>query len=203
MVYNNGLVTGFASKGYIPIGVVYTPLLWNDSGEYSYFYIDFKEGVDSFSIGMLRESILVYGSSSLATIISFNKVSPRLYKIYIDSLLNTFTRGVAIINVKNTKLEYLAGQSVSPFSTMFYVNGIPMTLEVPMKYDVGTVPSMQFLTHMENEVSSIILVEVFTAAGPFETVSIAELNFKHTASLITEAAMFIITTEGDPIIIIP
>jgi len=60
--FQNGYICGMATKGLVKTGDPYEPKVWNDSGEYSYFYIDFKQSLSDFSMGMLTESIIVHDS---------------------------------------------------------------------------------------------------------------------------------------------
>ena len=52
--FQNGFVCGIATKGLVKSGALYEPTIWNDSGIYNYFYIDFRRTMQAFSLGMLK-----------------------------------------------------------------------------------------------------------------------------------------------------
>ena len=46
-------------------GAVYEPVVYNDEGVYSYFYIDFLKAVAPFSLGMWNESIIIHDGAQV------------------------------------------------------------------------------------------------------------------------------------------
>ena len=78
--FQNGFVCGMATKGLTRSGEYYKPIIWNDSGEYSYFYIDFKKSMEFFTLGMFNESIIVHDSEQLP-VKGIENISPSVYKI--------------------------------------------------------------------------------------------------------------------------
>ncbi len=127
--FQNGFICGMATKGLIKTGSQYEPILWNDEGVYTYFYIDFKRAMSPFSQGMLAESIIVYSDAQLP-ITGFSKVSGSVYKIFCD--ISNKPRGVLVFNRKSTLLTYTNGQKLPVFSTLFYVAG--QTAQEPLDY---------------------------------------------------------------------
>ncbi len=119
--FQNGFICGMATKGLVKSGAQYTPNAWNDEGVYDFFYIDFKQALELFSLGMLQESIILHDSAQVF-ISGVEYVSPGLYKIFCD-LENRF-HGVTVINKITTYLRFATGRKVFPFSIHFYVNGI-------------------------------------------------------------------------------
>ena len=63
--FQNGFLCGMATKGLVRSGELYKPLIYNDSGVYSYFYIDFRRAMQAFSTGMFAESIIIHDSSQI------------------------------------------------------------------------------------------------------------------------------------------
>lgn len=63
--YQNGFVCGMATKGLVRSGQLYQPIIYNDTGVYDYFYIDFRRALEPFSLGMWNESIVVHDSVQL------------------------------------------------------------------------------------------------------------------------------------------
>lgn len=59
--FDNGFACGVVLH-IVRSGDMYQPVCRNDSGIYSYFYIDFRRAMMPFSLGMFNESILVYDS---------------------------------------------------------------------------------------------------------------------------------------------
>jgi hypothetical protein len=130
--FQNGFVCGMATKGMIKTGSQYEPLVWNDEGIYSYFYIDFKRAVSKFSTGMVAESLVVHDSVQL-TITGFDKISDSVYKLYVN-IAGKFN-GITVINKASTYLTFTDGSKVTPFSVMFYVAGLAKYERIPYMYD--------------------------------------------------------------------
>ena len=132
--FQNGFLCGLAMKGLIKTGSQYEPILWNDEGIYSYFYIDFKRAIAPFSLGMLAESIIVYGDAQIP-ITGFEKVSSSVYKIFCD--ISNKPKGVLVFNRKSTLLTYTNGQKLPVFSTLFYAAGQVPQESLDYMYDIS------------------------------------------------------------------
>ena len=114
------------------ISAAYKPSVWNDSGVYSYFYIDFGAALESFSLGMFNESIVVHDSLQLS-VTSVVYVSPGVYKVYCD--ISNKMHGVTVLNKKTSLLYYAAGGRLPIFSVHFYVSGIVAYIQVKYIYE--------------------------------------------------------------------
>lgn len=132
--FQNGFICGMATKGLIKTGSQYEPILWNDEGIYSYFYIDFKRAIAPFSLGMLAESIIVYGDAQIP-ITGFTKVSSSVYKIFCD--ISNKPKGVLVFNRASTLLKYSSGQKLPVFSTLFYATGQVPQESLDYIYDIS------------------------------------------------------------------
>ena len=119
--FQNGFLCGMATKGLIKTGVAYEPTVWNEEGIYNCFYIDFHRALAPFSEGMLDESIIVHDTVQIE-IVGFDYVSSGVYRIYAD--LSGKTHGVTVLNKASTYLRFANGAKVTPFSAMFYVEGL-------------------------------------------------------------------------------
>ena len=54
-----------ATRGLVRSGQPYEPRISNDPGEYNYFYVDFRQELQPFSLGMWNASIVVHDSVQL------------------------------------------------------------------------------------------------------------------------------------------
>ncbi len=118
--YQNGFVCGLAARGLTRSGQLYQPNIYNDSGKYSYFYLDFRRAMEAFSIGMLTESIIVYDSTQII-ITGFEKVNETTYKIYAN--IASLPHGVTVINKKTSRLHFANGDILPPFATHMLIAG--------------------------------------------------------------------------------
>jgi len=130
--FQNGILCGLAMKGLIKTGSQYEPIIWNDEGIYDYFYIDFKRALAPFTVGMLSDSLLVYGNDRLV-ITGFQKVSASTIKVFCN--IAGLASGVIVVHKKNTFLSYSDGRSVPEFSSLFFVSGIPSVFNFRYIYD--------------------------------------------------------------------
>ena len=130
--FQNGFICGMATKGMIKTGDQYEPIVWNDEGVYSYFYIDFKKSVSTFSTGMVAESLLIHDTVQIS-ITGFEKISDSVYKLYVD--ISGKVKGVTVINKASTWLRFTDGSKVTPFSVMFYVAGLDRYENMDYLYD--------------------------------------------------------------------
>lgn len=130
--FQNGFIVGMATRGITRSGLMYEPLVWNDSGVFSCFYIDFKKPVSGFSLGILTESVIVHDSVQLP-ITGFAYVSPGVYKIFVD--ISGKTRGVTVLLKVTSYLAFADGKQIPPFSVHFYVAGIDTYVRLKYLYE--------------------------------------------------------------------
>lgn len=130
--FQNGFLCGMATKGMLRTGQQYEPKIWNDEGVYTYFYIDFKQGVQDFSIGMVSLSIVVHDSLEIV-VTDVKRISPSVYKLYCN-LLNR-PLGVTVTNKKDSDLVFVSGRRVPAFSTRFFVAGYDRSLRAPWAFN--------------------------------------------------------------------
>lgn len=153
--FQNGFLCGLATKGLIKTGSQYEPILWNDEGIYSYFYIDFKRAIAPFSLGMLTESIIVYGDVQIP-ITGFEKVSSSVYKIFCD--ISNKPKGVLVFNRRSTLLTYTNGQKLPVFSTLFFVLGQDSFESLDYAYDMSNF--IEYKNNSATEIYGFNLIEV-------------------------------------------
>ena len=106
--FQNGFITGMATKGLVRSGDLYKPLCWNDEGDYSYFYIDFRRVMSGFSSGMFNESIIVHDSEQLKVTQIVQAETENPYNIITDTVLlsaGTLTNTVHISGVLTLEKE--------------------------------------------------------------------------------------------------
>lgn len=164
--FQNGFLCGLAMKGLIKTGSQYEPNIWNDSGIYTYFYIDFKRALAPFSLGMLTESIIVYGDTQIP-ITGFEHVSGSVYKIFCN--ISNKAKGVLVFNRKSTLLTYTNGEKLPVFSTLFYVAGQVPYEALEYAYDTSEFQSISINSATDTEsLSSYSITEI---ESPFDTTS--------------------------------
>lgn len=118
--FQNGFVCGMTAKGLVRSGELFKPTIWNDSGAYSYFYIDFRRMVQEFSLGMFNESVIVYDSQQVA-VTRIEKTGTMVYKIYCD--ITNKIHGITVLNKKTTRLRFATGELMPVFSVHMFVSG--------------------------------------------------------------------------------
>lgn len=121
IAFQNGFLCGIATKGLTRTGKMYEPLVWNDEGLYDYFYLDFKNPMEAFSVGMLTESIIVHDSEQLP-ITGFEKMSASIYKLYCN--ISDKVSGITVLNKATSLLSFSSGAQLPPFSVHTFIAGI-------------------------------------------------------------------------------
>lgn len=132
IAFQNGFICGMATRGLTRSGQFYEPIIWNDEGEYSYFYIDFKMPIEDFSTGMFSESVIVHDSSQLP-VTDVDRVSATCYRITCN--IAGKTKGVTVMNKKTSWLYFSSGSRVPEFSTWFQVSGLAPNISLKYVYD--------------------------------------------------------------------
>lgn len=133
--FQNGLIVGLAARGMVKSGITYQPRVWNDEGVYDYFYIDFKRGMEPFSLGMFEQSIIIHDSEQLYAT-GITKVSTGVYKVICD--ISGRYQGITVLNKKTSLLSFTTGQRLPPFSIHFFVSGIDSYERLRYCYDICT-----------------------------------------------------------------
>lgn len=84
--FQNGFICGMATKGLVRSGELYKPIIWNDEGVYSYFYIDFRRAMEPFSTGVWNESVVIHDSEQIKATNVSSKMSVNPYVPIIKTL---------------------------------------------------------------------------------------------------------------------
>lgn len=149
----------------------YEPLLWNDTGVYSYFYIDFLKDLAPFTIGMWNESIVVYDSVAIA-VTAVEKISARVYKVYAN--ITNFPHGYTVLHKKTTRLTLPDGSTLAPFSIHAFVTGQIVYLDGAYVYDLINLqlPNFNVSETMEN-----LLWTAIDAGSIYESASLVQASF--------------------------
>lgn len=172
--FQNGFICGMATKGLIK-GSIYSPIVWNDFGIYTHFYIDFKRGLLPFSLGMLEESLIVHDSTQLA-VTKVEKISESVYKLVCD--IAGKNRGITVLNKATSFLKFLDGHKVPVFSIHIFIAGIVPYIDYGYLYEYATLPLI-----------GADYVEYFNNTDWFsiETASITEtIQYVEVYSMVTE-----------------
>ena len=130
--FQNGFICGMATKGLIKTGEPYSPDVWNDNGVYSYFYIDFKQSISDFSLGMWSESCTVSDMSTIS-VTDVKRVSESIYKIIADISHCNF--GVTVSGKIDNLLTFATGELIPLFSVNFTVSGLTASIRLKYTYD--------------------------------------------------------------------
>lgn len=136
--YYNGFVCGMATRGMIKSGQSYSPNAFNDPGQTGYFYIEFRQGLNSFSFGMLTESIQVLGLVNAIPITDFEMVSPSRLKIMCSI---AGSESITVVGKTGGWLSFAAGGKVPGFSASFTVDGVVSFPKLAYAYELFTVPT--------------------------------------------------------------
>jgi hypothetical protein len=139
--FQNGFISGLATKGLVRSGEYYKPICWNDEGVYSYFYIDFLRAMETFTQGMFNESIIIHDSEQLY-ITGVQQISTSVYKFYCN--IAGRVQGITVLNKKTSMLTFATGEQLPVFSVHFFVAGIDSYFR--LKYCYGAGDFEQFFT---------------------------------------------------------
>lgn len=123
----------------------YEPLIWNDTGIYSYFYIDFQKALGPLTAGMWQESIVVYGSGSI-TVTAVEKINASTYKVYAN--ITNLPHGYTVMHKKTTRLTLADGATLPAFSIWALVTGQTSYLDGGYLYDGAdfSIPALDIAT---------------------------------------------------------
>lgn len=133
--FQNGFICGMATKGLVRSGELYKPLIYNDSGVYTYFYLDFRRAMQEFSIGMFNESIVVHDSTQLS-VTQITYVSSGVYKIWCD--ISGRAHGITVLNKKTSRLRFASGEQLPVFSVHMFIEGQDSYIDGGYIYESGT-----------------------------------------------------------------
>lgn len=177
--FQNGFLCGMATKGLSRSGNMYEPTIWNDSGIYTYFYIDFRRALEPFSLGMLTESLIVSDGVSNLTVTGFEVLSAGVYKIYCN--IADKINGVMVFNKRNTRLYLATGDPLPVFSVMFYVAGITSYLQMQYIYEIDTYVGVDFVDS-ETETDDLTLLSIINTGEILETDTYAAADFVNSVT---------------------
>lgn len=116
-----GLSVGKSLKGWSGAGEAegYTPRVWNDAGEYDYFYIDYIRDVVNFSLGRFRHSTIISGATGDIVPSNAEQISGSVYKIYA----NIAGAGqVSVLGREARGLKFPGNDDVPGFEANFWVD---------------------------------------------------------------------------------
>lgn len=184
--FQNGFLCGMATKGLSRSGNMYEPTIWNNSGVYSYFYIDFRRALEPFSMGMLTESLIVSDGVSTLTITGFEAITTSVYKIYCN--IGDKINGVMVFNKKTTRIYLATGDPLPVFSVLFYVAGITSYLQLQYVYETDTYAGVDF-TDSETETDDLTLLSIVDTGEISETDTYAVADFVNS---VTETASVVL-----------
>lgn len=113
--------------------IAFVPLLWNDEGQYKYFYIGFKKAIKGFSFGQFNSSIKILGMNGPIVVSSVEKVGASTVKVVAD--ISEQAHGVQVVGNDNSWIEYLNGVKIPAFSGTFYVAGLDSYTDLAYLFD--------------------------------------------------------------------
>lgn len=174
--FQNGFLCGMATKGLSRSGNMYEPTIWNDSGVYTYFYIDFRRALEPFSMGMLTESLIVNDGVNNLSITGYEAVSAGIYKIYCD--ISGKINGVMVFNKRNTRLYLTTGDPLPVFSVLFYVAGITSYIDLQYIYEITEWINPSF-TDSETETMELIPYGTESLTGTYDSDTFINFNLEN------------------------
>lgn len=177
--FQNGFIVGMATRGITRSGLMYAPLVWNDDGVYSYFYIDFKKPVADFSLGMFTESVVVHDSVQLA-VSGVARVSSSVFKVYVD--ISGRFQGITVLNKITTYLAFTTGEEIPPFSVHFFVEGISRYERMKYLYEKATFENTLSFDSATENVSSD-LWDSFDEVIPSESITFLTIAYSANESV--------------------
>lgn len=180
--FQNGLIVGLAARGMVKSGITYQPRVWNDEGVYDYFYIDFKRGMEPFSLGMFEQSIIIHDSDQLYAT-GIQKVSNGVYKVFCD--ISGRVQGITVLNKKTSLLMFATGQRLPPFSIHFFVAGIASYERLRYCYEEHVFKPLNFEGSESCSIDTTIGV---MPVGAYEIVTHSTFN-----NIINESANILLT----------
>ena len=161
-----------ATKGLIKSVIQYEPIIYNDEGVYSYFYIDFKRAVQPISFGMLTDSIAAYYATAELPFTRVDRLSSSLYKVYCN--ISNKPNGVIIIHKTPTALYFADGKQIPSFSVHFFVSGQPRNEKLKYIYEIATVPEV--FTLLSGTDSALVSMYANTPMSISETVTLLPIE---------------------------
>ena len=104
----------------------YSPELYMDEDYSNYFYIDFLQDIENFSLGMFTEFMIVIGKT-IVTPTTVVRVNSHVFKVYMD--LTTMGEKLHLINTNNHIFKFTNGEYVDIFySNMDILNVVSTEL---------------------------------------------------------------------------
>ena len=176
--FQNGFICGMASKGLIRSGELYKPAIYNDSGVYTYFYIDFRRMVQAFSLGMFNESIIVYDSQQVS-VSRIEQTGTTIYKVYCD--LTNKIHGITVLNKKTSRLRFATDEILPVFSVHMFIEGQSAFIDGAYVYDKSNLQTPQFTSVSEK--TDNVLWASSNCSSPYESVSLAQVPFTASETL--------------------
>ena len=169
--FQNGFVCGMTAKGLVRSGELYKPTIYNDSGVYSYFYIDFRRTVQAFSLGMFNESVIVYDSQQVS-VTRIEQTGTTVYKVYCD--ITSKIHGITVLNKKTTRLRFATGELLPVFSVHMFIEGQSAFIDGAYVYDPVNIQLSNFNV---SETMGNFLWTAIDAGSFYESVSFEQASF--------------------------
>ena len=146
----------------------YLPTVWNDSGVFSYFYIDFKKSLKNFSTGQFNYCILIMGSSTLtATLVQ--EVSAGVYKVTCD--ISTCRSGLIVACVRTDLLMFIDESYLPSFAVMIPISGILEYLDLGYISDTAYMSMAKAVSDIATigESTGLDMLSPVDVSGPYDS----------------------------------
>ena len=177
--FQNGFICGMAAHGLVRSGELYKPTVYNDSGVYTYFYLDFRRTLQPFSLGMFNESVIVYDSQQVA-VTRIEQTGATVYKVYCD--IASKIHGITVLNKKTTRMRFTTGELLPVFSVHMFIEGQSAFIDGAYVYDSSNLLVPEF-TGASEKTSSSLWTSV-DAGSSYESVYLAQMPFTVSDTLI-------------------
>ncbi len=175
--FQNGFICGMSAKGLVRSGELYKPTIYNDSGIYSYFYIDFRRTVQAFSLGMFNESVIVYDSQQVS-VTRIEQTGTTVFKVYCD--ITNKIHGITVLNKKTTRLRFATGELMPVFSVHMFIDGQSAYIDGAYVYNTASLQLPNF--NGVSEGTSNSMWTAVDAGSSSESISLTQVTFKPSES---------------------
>lgn len=183
IAFQNGFACGMATKGLVRSGELYKPIISNDSGVYTYFYIDFKRAMQSFSTGMFNESIVVHDSIQLS-VTNVEYISNGKYKIYCD--IANRVHGITVLNKKTSRLKFSNEYQLPVFSVHMFIEGQDSYIDGGYYYDDAYFSNASGIySNTQTEDIDITLADITECTVPLESCYFSGYKLTHNQETVS------------------
>jgi hypothetical protein len=119
------MIIGMIMKGKIPTDKnKYSPRCWNDTGDFTHVYIDFKVPIGAVTYGMMSSSLYLISSNGMNIAYnSIERINNTTFKLTCNDLSSN-TQGIYLIGKEETFVQNEYGRFIQSFTVKMLVSGV-------------------------------------------------------------------------------